>query len=318
MLGSIVSFNQNTVVSEHNVHSAESVPSTSIARVLTLNSGTTAALGEIITVTCTALPLTACALVNPSPITIDARGVSGNSEAYFDVVGVWDSDNLVSRSARVECTITSTTAGRTPAKITIPVVVQGIAQPSFALLCPVSLGDDLLGAAPTTCGMTATVWGNDTLLVIGAAAGSGAPQPPFDTTPGMTTAFIAGVRCVTSVVSGSSGTRLLVVTPSIEEIQAHRGALTDAFVFGYYDFRIETAAGAQGVFSGAVSVGPNATRAYAGELDCATSRLCPNVGSQHAGVYYSAVCDGYDNPNKASSKAGGPTWSNPLTCASRA
>ena len=300
------------------MRSADGIPSTSTARLLTLNGGTTAAAGEIITITCTALPATAISFVNPSPITIDALGVRGNREAYFDVVGVWDYDNLVSRSVRAECTITSTAAGRTPAKLTIPVVVQGIAQPSFALLCPVSLGDDLLGDAPTTCGTTATVFANSTLLVIGAAAGSGAPQPPFDTTPGATTAFVAGVRCATSVVPGSSGTRLLVTTPRAEEIQAARGAPTDAFAAGYYDFRIETSAGAQGVYSGAVSVGPNATRAYAGVPGCAARGLCPDVGSQQAGVYYTVRCDDYDDPNEASSNAGGPTWSNPQPCASRA
>ena len=216
----------------------------------------------------------------------------------ISIRGARDAVQSGSREVQARCEVTA--PGRTSQAMEVDITVLGVAQPSFSLVCP--LEDELFaesGVTPATCGVSATSNGNSTLLVIGGNAASASPQPPFDETANKMTVRIGGVQAAAKVVPGSQGMRLLVTTPSIEKLQAARGASVDDFVFGYYGIEIFTAAGAHGTLGGSVSVGANHTLidASTGKQTCAVLGFCPDVSPLTAGIFYSDQCVGWLDPS---------------------
>ena len=248
---------------------------------------------EVATVRCTS---------ESDSVTIDApssHAVRATSSGAMSIGarGANDIEQSASRTAEVVCEVTA--GSRPPQRFPIAVTVLGVAQPSFALLCPLPHDADPLAATPATCGASATTNGNMTLLIIGGSAAAGCPQPPFDATASSSamSVTIGGVRVAVRVVAGSMGTRLLTTTPTIAALQAARGAAVDAFDFKYYGVTITTAAGAHGALSGSVAVGAGeAADARTGKQAFAARGLCPDVPPQSAGLYYSDQCVGYADP----------------------
>jgi hypothetical protein len=269
--------------------------------VLTINVGMAPyALGEgeIATVRCASQSVAhAVEVVAPAALSV-TRGVAAS--AAIAVKGVVDALQLPSRTGAVACDVAA--PGRVTQDFTIPVTLLGVAQPSFALLCPLARGADALADALATCAASSTTNGNSTLLVIGGSPATGCatcPQPPFDAAlPPIVT--IGGVAVNATVVPGSNGARLLVQTPTIYAIQDARGAALEDFEYGYYGLEITARPGSHGCrHSTSVAVGKAAARAAAGsaggveQQQCAASGLCPDVRPASAGLFYSDACIGW-------------------------
>ena len=144
VLGSLVNFNASVAVSEDAGEGG--APS---ATLLVVNAGVRAAESEIITVACEAKLASRVRLVDATPITIDSSGARGG-RVGFSVVGVWDSDQLVSRSTTVECRVTSSVAAKVAATLTIPVTILGVAQPSIRSFCTNTSTSNCYGATAST------------------------------------------------------------------------------------------------------------------------------------------------------------------------
>ena len=251
------------------------------------------AANEVATVSCTSESV---AIAAPAAIAVSAATTSSDATA-IDARGVPDLTQTPTRVAEALCSVTA--PGRTAQSLSVPITVHGVAQPSFALLCPLAEGADPLATMPATCGVSATTTGNSTLLIIGGSASAGCPQPPFDTAA-TTRVTIGGVVVDATVVAGSSGTRLRTRTPSIAALQALRNAAVDDFAFGYYGIEIATLAGAHGTFGGSVAVGASAPRASGGantaQQACAERGYCPDVTPSAAGFFYTEKCEGWLDP----------------------
>ena len=258
------------------------------------------AVGEVATVSCASNPEELVLEPSSFQVTPDA-----SSSAKIAVRGARDRDQLASRTGVATCEVSA--PGRVSQSFAIEVTVLGVAQPSFSLLCSIARGSDPLRTITElgTCGTTATTNGNSSLLIIGGDPSGVSPQPPFDTST-TTRVLIGGVSAAAVVVNGSSGTRLLVATPTIEELQASRGKAVEDFVFGYYGFSIVTTGGGvasagttyHGTFDGSIAVGASAniTDAATGRQQCALLGFCPDAMPSGAGLYYSDKCEGCPNP----------------------
>ena len=260
--------------------------------------------GEVATVSCASNPEELVLEPSSFQVTPDA-----SSSAKIAVRGARDRNQLASRTGVATCEVSA--PGRVSQTFSIEVTVLGVAQPSFSLLCSIARGSDPLRtiAELGTCGTTATTNGNSSLLIIGGDPIGASPQPPFDTSA-TTRVSIGGVSAIAQVVNGSRGTRLLVVTPTIEELQAARGEAVENFIFGYYGFEIVTSGGVppafgaaaasayQGEFDGSIAVGVNAniTDAATGRQQCAVLGFCPDAMPSGAGLFYSDKCVGWPDP----------------------
>ena len=111
---------------------------------------------------------------------------------------------------------------------------------------------------------------------------------------------IDGIRLATTLVPGVDGTRLVVTTPTIAEMEARGAARGVDFAFNkYYALTITTAAGEHGVIEGGVDLGPGGARDVEladDTLRCAATGLCPDAMSRTSGVYYAKRCVGYLDP----------------------
>ena len=257
--------------------------------------------GEVATVRCAAPSgqslANAVQIVAPAALSV-TRGVAAS--AAIAVKGAVDALQLPLRASAVACNVAA--EGRVTQRFTIPVALLGVAQPSFAFLCPLARGADPLAETPASCAASSTTNGNSTLLIIGGSPATGCatcPQPPFDVAlPPIVT--IGGVAANATVVPGSNGARLLVRTPTIYAIQDARGAALDDFEYDYYGLAIIARPGAHGCpHSSSVAVGTDAARAApesAGGNEqqlCAASGLCPDVRPASAGLFYSDACIGW-------------------------
>ena len=209
------------------------------------------AADEVATIACNARDPSALRAVAPAELTMDSSGgISPAGTRTIHARGRPDALQLARRNAVMDCAV-RTAAGREET-YAIPLVVRGVAQPSFQEACPLAPGANPLLVDRATCRVAPSSNGNGTFVVIGGDCAT-CPQPPFDAT---TTVAIGGVACETTLVAGSGGTRLLVRTPSIAELFLASG--TSAFEFTYYALTIQTPAGAQGDVGGEVQLGPGA------------------------------------------------------------
>ena len=280
-LGAIVSFSQSTVVSEYAYTDGGL---SSAQRLLTVNAGTKAAAGETITITCAGAPSTAVALVDPSPITVTESGVRDDHAAYFDVVGVWDAEQLTARSALVECTVSSS-FDVPAADLLLPVVVNGVAQPSVRFFCSNTTSSNISALlAADVCSTSLTTNGADRVVAVGGVCAT-CPQPPFHAS----TTVTLGGRLLSSTVS-ADGTELVFTTPPLE------AGVFD--VGSYYSLRIDTPGGAAyGALTGSVQLGPGAALAPGSDqLACAPRGLCPAARRDSSGARYVKLCKGFLNP----------------------
>ena len=136
-LGQIVDYAQSANTSEYP-YDAEGVRSAARLLTVDVDAAQRTASDATLKVSCT-VPKgskAALALVDASPIEVTKDGVRGARAAHFEVYGVWDASNLgASRSATVECEVSSTDAAQATAPLQIPVTVDGVAQPSLRLFC---------------------------------------------------------------------------------------------------------------------------------------------------------------------------------------
>ena len=287
---------------------------------------------EVAAVTCTAADPSVIILSAPRTLFISralarahatamAKGGAVAAESEIRAYATHDLVQGSSRTTRVTCDVSSDAPGRIEQQFDVNVLIQGVAQPSFSLLCTLpqqqGAGSEasagvhfanmpltLLLAETSTlsCGATATTNGNSTLVIIGGVSGRHSPQPPFDEShdgsgvSGRTSVRIGGVLApFAAVVPGSNGTRVVITTPSIAALL--QASSTSYFRFGYYGFQIETTAGAHGgALSGSVGVGLNSTiDRNTGRQLCAREELgfCPDVAPASAGLFYTEQCAGY-------------------------
>ena len=288
VLGSLVNFNASVAVSEDAGEGG--APS---ATLLVVNAGVRAAESEIITVACEAKLASRVRLVDATPITIDSSGARGG-RVGFSVVGVWDSEQLVSRSTTVECTVTSSVAAKAAATLSIPVTILGVAQPSIALFCPHNLSSALEVEREelTACAPTLTTNGGARIVVLGGSCAT-CPRPAFDAAA--TNVTVNGIVRKTAV--SVDGTRLEFVMPTVAEM-----SVQGPFAFGrYYEITVATGAGAQGALRGQVALGPDAPASAtdATQVRCGTAEghfTCPAAAKVASGAFYTEVCLGFLDP----------------------
>ena len=253
--------------------------------------------GSYADVTCASSDPSVVAVDTPASLTMDHSGnpyIGGGGAIRAHAVR--DGAQLKRRAATVTCEI-ETSNGRTSQPFDVHFDVLGVAQPSFAALCPLAAGASGAGPLPASCGANPTAGENRTLLIVGCVNAARCPQPPFSA---RTTVVIGGVHVAASLVPGTGGERLLVRTPSIAQLVGPGGDV-DAFEFTYYAVELHTAAGAEGVVGGNVSFGRDAPLAASsaagcqGEscLECAARGLCPDAIPSSAGLYYSDECEGF-------------------------
>ena len=280
-LGNLVAYSQVNVVSEYAGAGRG-------LEFLTVGASSAAA-GEVATVVCTSANSSVAHLYDHTPIRINSNGVV-NGRTGFAVLGVWDRMQHPVRRTTIECTVTSAGASVKPtAFLSVPVLVHGVAQPSFHAFCVnTSSTNASMLAEEDVCGPSLTTNGDDRIVVIGGNCDS-CPQPPFSATTSVTVGGIA----IDDVTVFPGGHELAFTTPSIAALKA-----ISTFAFNkYYPVEINTPVGEQGSIAGSVVLGPGApTATHSGELACAQRGLCPPGVPATSGAIYIERCLGFPNP----------------------
>jgi hypothetical protein len=277
-LGSIIEFQyEGNDVSEF-------VSATSAVSVVSIRAGVTATGAEVIKVECNVQDDTVAKLVNAAPLIITAAGVQGRND--FEVIGVWDVEQLKQRSTLLECKVTSSDMDKMNAPIAIPLKVLGVAQPSLSMFCRnKSFTSHAQPIIDYTCGTSLTTNGAESIVIVGGTC-DGCPQPPFHHS---TIVEVGGVLADDIRVS-SDGKQLEFQTPTIEMLEVQVNFLYNR----YYPIKISTPPDSPQL-GGSIILGPGDETPVAenGELACATRGLCPAGRRENTGVYYMSSCVGF-------------------------
>ena len=273
-LGSLVGFAADVTVTEDATGSS-AAPTVLLA----IEDDAVATGSEIILVTCEANEN--FAFIDKTPITITSSGVIGVRKT-FEIIALWDTAQLSSRSTVADCMVSSDVPAKTPAPLAISTTILGVAQPSIALFCTNVSATSCTSDASFSTSITTN--GGDDIVVIGGKC-SKCPQPPFDMTS--TFVFIAGIAVPVSV--SADGEQLSFTTPVM-------GTTLNVSFGEYLNLTLRTVAGSQGMVAGVVTIGPGAEMTPSGELACAGLGFCPLGRPETSGVMYVKECIGYANP----------------------